>query len=78
MNWADEKLILDDICCKRSEYTNLQSRTRYHCEVNLLAQYIPLICAEKELTDQVSYVKLTSKRIQLFREAGSSECKFNK
>ena len=47
------------------DLNTLQTRTRYHCEVNLRAQYIPLICTEIELTDQFSCVKLTSKRIQL-------------
>ena len=43
-----------------------QSRTRYHCEVNLLAQFISLVDAEKQIPYQVSCVKLASKRTQLF------------
>ena len=44
----------------------LQSRTRHQCVVNLLAQFISLVYAEKELPDQVSCIKLASKRIQSF------------
>ena len=44
----------------------LQSRTRYHCEPNLFAQFISLVYAEKELPNQVSCIKLASKRIQSF------------
>ena len=48
------------------DLSTLQSRTRYHYEVNLLAQFISLAYDEKELPNQVSFVELTSKQIQSF------------
>ena len=52
--------------CVARDMNTLQSRSRYHCEVNLLAQFISLVYAEKELPDQVTCIELASKRIQSF------------
>ena len=57
---------LSSITCVAKDLNTLQSRSRYHCEVNLLAQFISLVYAEKELQNQVSCVKLEFKRIQSF------------
>ena len=52
--------------CVAEDLNTIQSSTRYHCEVNLLAQFISLVSAEKDVPDQVSCVELASKRIQSF------------
>ena len=54
------------VTCVAKDPKTLQSRTRYHREGNLLAQFSSLVYAQKPLPDQVSCVKLESKRIQLF------------
>ena len=64
-NWAGGRLIVD-MTGVAKDLKTLQSRARYHCKVNLLPQFISLVCTEKELSDQVSCVELASKRIQSF------------
>ena len=52
--------------CAAKDLNTAESRTAYHFELSLFAQFISLIYAQRRQLDQVSDVKLASKRVQLF------------